>query len=44
LKEVLLIEGVEAEGNNVEAPSGKTPTYNERMGYMEGAQDDIFAA
>ncbi|CAK7270261.1 hypothetical protein SEPCBS119000_004000 [Sporothrix epigloea] len=29
-------------GNNVEAPWGQTPTYNQRMGYQDGAQDDIF--
>lgn len=32
----------EAEGNNVSPPNGKTPTYNQRMGFMDGAQDDIF--
>jgi hypothetical protein len=31
------------EGNNVEAPQGKTPTYNQNMGFFDGAQDDIFA-
>ncbi|CAK7567024.1 MAG: hypothetical protein SEPTF4163_004982 [Sporothrix epigloea] len=31
-------------GNNVVAPWGMTPTYNQRMGYQDGAQDDIFAA
>ncbi|KAJ4127093.1 hypothetical protein NW768_008718 [Fusarium equiseti] len=33
----------QAEGNNVNPPDGKTPTYNQRMGFMDGAQDDIFA-
>ncbi|KAF5600822.1 hypothetical protein FPANT_2051 [Fusarium pseudoanthophilum] len=32
----------QAEGNNVNPPNGKTPTYNQRMGFMDGAQDDIF--
>ncbi|KAL6365521.1 hypothetical protein LRP88_01516 [Fusarium phalaenopsidis] len=32
----------QAEGNNVSPPNGKTPTYNQRMGFMDGSQDDIF--
>ncbi|KAI5458749.1 hypothetical protein BGZ63DRAFT_492511 [Mariannaea sp. PMI_226] len=33
----------QAEGNNVEAPAGKSPTYNQNMGFFDGSQDDIFA-
>lgn len=33
----------EASGNNVEGPDGQTPTYNQRMGFQDGAQNDIFA-
>ncbi|KAF5675834.1 proteophosphoglycan ppg4 [Fusarium heterosporum] len=32
----------QAEGNNANPPNGKTPTYNQRMGFLDGAQDDIF--
>ncbi|CAI6097588.1 unnamed protein product [Clonostachys chloroleuca] len=32
----------QASGDNVVAPQGRTPTYNERMGFKDGAQDDIF--
>ncbi|KAJ6444104.1 proteophosphoglycan ppg4 [Purpureocillium lavendulum] len=32
----------QAEGNNVDPPNGQTPTYNQRMGFMDGAQNDIF--
>jgi hypothetical protein len=32
----------QASGNNVEVPAGKTPTYNQRMGFLPGAQNNIF--
>jgi hypothetical protein len=38
----MLVAMIEASGNNVEAPAGKTPTYNQRMGFLPGAQNDIF--
>ncbi|KAF4996308.1 hypothetical protein FGRMN_4559 [Fusarium graminum] len=32
----------QAGGNNANPTNGKTPAYNQRMGFMDGAQDDIF--
>ena len=33
----------EAEGNNVVTPNDVTPPYNTKMGFLPGAQNDIFA-
>lgn len=33
---------LEQDGNNVEVPNGKFPTYSEKCGWKVGAQDDIF--
>lgn len=40
----LLTSVAEAEGDNVDPPNNQSPTYNQRMGFMDGAQDDIFAS
>ncbi|CAJ2512527.1 Uu.00g055420.m01.CDS01 [Anthostomella pinea] len=32
----------QADGNNVEVPSGASPGYNQKMGWTPGAQNDIF--
>ncbi|KAI1091240.1 hypothetical protein F5B19DRAFT_493621 [Rostrohypoxylon terebratum] len=32
----------QADGNNVETPEGVNPGYNEKMGWSNGAQNDIF--
>jgi hypothetical protein len=32
----------QATGNNIETPQGTTPNYNQKCGWQEGAQTDIF--
>jgi hypothetical protein len=32
----------QATGSNIETPQGATPNYNQKCGWMEGAQADIF--
>lgn len=34
----------QAEGNNIETMQGVTPNYNDKCGWAEGAQTDIFQA
>jgi hypothetical protein len=33
---------LERDGNNVKLPANISPGYNEKMGYKNGAQNDIF--